>query len=242
MRDRKYRDAEGAIVIDGPRSLATAVQCGAEIEEIFVRENEYQRFSHLYSLETQVSEVDVRSFDSLADSTTPQGVLAIARRVDAAFDSLAQEHRVVVMDAIQDPGNVGAIIRTAAAAGFGAVVGCVGTADLWSPRSVRASAGTIFSLTVHRQADLVEVLESVAEAGHTRVVTLASGTTPLDELKVQERMTLILGSEAHGVSDEAIERSELKVAVPMAHPVESLNVSVTAGIVMYQMSGSFNGR
>jgi len=107
---------------------------------------------------------------------------------------------------------------------------------------VRASAGTIFSLNVHRQADLVEVLESVAEAGHIRVVTLASGTTTLDQLKVHERMTLILGSEAHGVSDEAIERSELKVAVPMAHPVESLNVSVTAGIVMYQMSGSFNGR
>ena len=110
-----------------------------------------------------------------------------------------------------------------------------GTADLWSPRAVRASAGTVFALDVVRRVEPVDALRSLGAAGHARVATSADAAHDIDDLESLPQMTLVLGSEAHGVSAEALAEVDQAVAVPMAPPVESLNVAVTAGIVMYRM-------
>jgi len=200
-----------------------------------VRPDRLETVGELVGGAAELIEIDPQALDRLADSETPQGVLAVVRRADRPIDDVLGCERVGVIDRVQDPGNAGAIVRTAAAAGFDAVVAGSGTADLWSPRAVRASAGTVFALDVVRKVEPVDALRRLGTAGHTRVATSADAAHGIDDLESLPQMTLVLGSEAHGVSAEALAEVDQAVAVPMAPPVESLNVAVTAGIVMYRM-------
>jgi len=182
-----------------------------------------------------VHEVEKETLDRVADSGTPQGLLAVAAINEAEIESIVELRRVVVVDSVQDPGNVGAIVRTAAAAGFDAIVTSQGTADLWSPKAIRASAGTLFALQASRNLDLSFGLDALLAAGHFVVATEAKGDTDLDSLQLSERMALILGSEAHGLSEAVVSRAHASVTVPMGSFVESLNVAVVGGLLMYRM-------
>ena len=162
-------------------------------------------------------------------------MLAVAKAHDAGVPSIAKCRRIVVVDSVQDPGNVGAIVRTAVAAGFEAVITSSGTADLLSPRSIRASAGTIFGLQSARNIDLGSALDSLLAEGHFVVATNSQAEQDFRSLEVTDQMTLVLGSEAHGVSDSILERASALVSIPMGLHVESLNVAVAAGLVMYRM-------
>ncbi|MDG2112795.1 MAG: TrmH family RNA methyltransferase, partial [Actinomycetota bacterium] len=168
VRDRRARDAEAVTIIDGPRPLSTAIDCDAVVEAVFARPDRYAEVVEITGPEVEVLEVDSDILDRLADSETPQGVLAVVERVDLDVDDVVDRNRVVVIDRVQDPGNAGAIVRTAAAAGFDAVVAGTGTADLWSPRAVRASAGTVFALDVVRRVGVAAALATSGSAGHRR--------------------------------------------------------------------------
>ena len=180
-------------------------------------------------------EVEKEVLDRIADSGSPQGILAVATVKETDVDSLAQCRRVVVVDAVQDPGNLGAIARTAAAAGFDAIATSKGTADLWSSKAIRASAGASFALQSLRNFDLVSGLNALREAGHFVVATDSKGDTELDALPLSEHMALVMGSEAHGLSEVVANRANALVSVPMKPAVESLNVAVAAGLLMYRM-------
>ncbi len=180
-------------------------------------------------------EVEKESLDRVADSGSPQGILAVATIKEAEIQSLAQHRRVVIVDAVQDPGNLGAIARTAVAAGFDAIATSKGTADLWSPKAIRASAGTSFAMQSLRNLDLESGLDALLAAGHFVVATDSKGTTELDALQLSDHMTLIMGSEAHGLSEAVAHRADAFVSVPMKPFVESLNVAVAAGLLMYRM-------
>ena len=180
-------------------------------------------------------EVQNDVLDQISDSGSPQGVLAVAKAHDSGLPSIAKCRRIVVVDSVQDPGNVGAIVRTAVAAGFEAVITSSGTADLLSPRSIRASAGTIFGLQSARNIDLGSALDSLLAEGHFVVATNSQAEQDFRSLEVTDQMTLVLGSEAHGVSDSILERASALVSIPMGLHVESLNVAVAAGLLMYRM-------
>lgn len=151
------------------------------------------------------------------------------------MSSIAKCRRIVVVDSVQDPGNVGAIVRTAVAAGFEAVITSPGTADLLSPRAIRASAGTVFGLQTARSVDLGSALDSLSAEGHFVVAANSKGEQDFRSLEVTDNMTLVLGSEAHGLSDSILKRASALVTIPMSHHVESLNVAVAGGLVMYRM-------
>lgn len=235
MRDRRYRDAEGLAVIEGPRPLRTAIEIGIDLKEVFYRPDQEQILVAVEAADANFYEVDAETLDEIADSSAPQGVLAVARVKETAVDVIAAMQRVVVIDSVQDPGNVGAIVRTAAAAQFDAVITAQGTADLWSTRAIRASAGTLFALNVARRVDLGPTLDLLREAGHVIFATDSDGAVRVNDIDVAERMTLMLGSEAHGVSKAVRARTDAMIRVPMGPFVESLNVAVAGGIVMYRM-------
>tara|TARA_B100001167_G_C16753363_1_gene297395 strand:- start:316 stop:1005 length:690 start_codon:yes stop_codon:yes gene_type:complete len=222
-------------VIEGPRQLRTAIDLGAELKEVFFRPDQNQILDSLKSLEIDFYEVDPQVLDDIADSASPQGVLAVARARETAIESIAEMHRVVVIDSVQDPGNLGAIVRTAAAAGFDAVVTGPGTADLWSTRAIRASAGTLFALHMAKRVDLESSLDLLRVAGHSVLATDVRGETSVYQVEIEKRMTLVVGSEAHGLSETIIDRTDAIIRVPMGPLVESLNVAVATGIVMYRM-------
>lgn len=211
------------------------MELGADLREIFHRPDRGEIAETFLSDGVSVHEVDGDVLDRIADSDSPQGLLAVAEVHDAELSSISKCRRVVVIDSVQDPGNVGAIVRTAAAAGFEAIVASPGTADLLSPRSIRASAGTIFTAQYARNVDLEWFMAVLSGEGHVVVVTDARGDRDFRSLKPAQRMTLVLGSEAKGVSESVVQQASVLVTIPMGEHVESLNVAVAGGLVMYQM-------
>jgi TrmH family RNA methyltransferase len=224
LRRLATRREPGLVLLEGPRVLDEAEKAGVELELVAVREgDEFTARS--------VKQVTLTPgvFRSVTQTVTPQGVIAIARfkepTAQAAIEA-ARSHGwpLVVLDGVQDPGNVGAICRTAAAAGAPALVALAGSADPYGAKAVRASAGNVFRLTVARAdwSDLA-TLDGYGAA--------ASGGAPLSEAPIENADMIVLGSEAHGLS-----RADLKlVTVQLSDGVESLNVAAAAALILFQI-------
>ncbi|HEU4721769.1 MAG TPA: RNA methyltransferase [Gemmatimonadaceae bacterium] len=182
-----------------------------------------------------LSHVDEREFASAAETESPQGVLAIAEIPERRLDDLALPHRtrLVVLDAVQDPGNVGTILRTSAALGAAAVVAMPGTVDLWNAKVVRSAMGALFHSSVYMStwAEL-----DTFRARHAVVLWGAEADgTPLERVQPPDRLALLVGNEGAGLSSEGRARIEQSVSIPIASTVESLNVAVATGIILYQV-------
>jgi RNA methyltransferase, TrmH family len=224
FRRLAVRREPGFVLLEGPRVLAEARTAGLEFDVIAVREGDKLPF-HAESRLT----LTAAAFRAATQTVTPQGVIAVARVEEStATDAIAaaREARwpLLVLDGVQDPGNVGAICRTAAAAGVPALAVLPGTADPYGPKAVRASAGNVFRLKVARAQwkDLAE-LDGYGAA--------PAGGAPLAGAPIESAGMIVLGSEAHGLS-----RKDLKlVTVPLAEGVESLNVAAAAALFLFEI-------
>jgi RNA methyltransferase, TrmH family len=226
LRRLAHRREPGLVLLEGPRVLAEAKAAGLEFELIAVREGDKLPF-HTESRMTLTQ----RAFRAATQTVTPQGAIAIARVNEAsAQEAIEAAHRarwpLVVLDRVQDPGNVGAIARTAAAAGAPAIAVLPGTADPFGPKAVRASAGNVFRLKVARvQWRDLDGLDGYGAA--------STGGAPLAEAPIESAGMVVLGSEAHGLS-----RKDLKlVTVPLTEGVESLNVAAAAALILFEIRG-----
>ncbi|MHB8587601.1 MAG: TrmH family RNA methyltransferase [Candidatus Dormibacteraceae bacterium] len=224
IRRLAQRREPGHVLLEGARVLAEAEAAGLEFEVVAVREGDgfTARTGRHITLARGV-------FRSVSQTVTPQGVIAIAKvkEEDASAAVAAARRRgwpLVVLDGVQDPGNVGAICRTAAAAGAPALAVLQGSADPYGAKAVRASAGNVFRLTVARAAwsDL---------AGLEGYGAAAAGGEPLAGAAIEKAGMIVLGSEAHGLS-----RSDLKlVTVHLSEGVESLNVAAAAALILFEV-------
>jgi TrmH family RNA methyltransferase len=204
--------------------LAEAKAAGLEFDLIAVREGDKLPFHS----ESRVT-LTPGAFRAATQTVTPQGVIAIARVHEASAHEAMEAARLahwplVVLDRVQDPGNVGAICRTAAAAGAPALALLPGCADPYGPKAVRASAGNVFRLKVARaQWKDLQGLDGYGAA--------PAGGAPLAEAPIESADMIILGSEAHGIS-----RQDVKlVTVTIAEGVESLNVAAAAALILFEI-------
>ena len=224
LRRLALRREPGFVLLEGPRVLAEAKAAGLEFDLIAVREGDRLPFH----TDARVI-LTAAAFRAATQTVTPQGVIAIARVDEASpVDAIgtAREARwpLLVLDGVQDPGNVGAICRTAAAAGAPALAVLPRTADPYGPKAVRASAGNVFRLKVARAhwKDLAE-LDGYGAA--------STGGAALAEAPIESAGMIVLGSEAHGLS-----RKDLRlVTVPMNEGVESLNVAAAAALILFEI-------
>ena len=204
--------------------LAEAKAAGLEFDLIAVREGDRLPFRS----DSRVT-LTPGAFRAATQTVTPQGAIAIVRVHEASAAEAIEAARkvrwpLVVLDRIQDPGNVGAIARTAAAAGAPALVVLPGSADPYGPKAVRASAGNVFRLKVARAhwKDL---------AGLDGFGAVAAGGAPLAEAPIESADMVVLGSETHGLSSQDLKL----VTVPLSEGVESLNVAAAAAIILYEI-------
>jgi TrmH family RNA methyltransferase len=224
LRRFATRREPGHVLLEGPRVLVEAKAAGLEFELIAVREGDKLPFH----FEPRVT-LTAGAFRAATQTVTPQGVIAIARMHEASPVQAIQAARdarwpLVVLDRIQDPGNVGAICRTAAAAGAPALVVLRGTADPFGAKAVRASSGNVFRLAV--AAAKWEDLASLDGYG-----AAASGGSPLASSSIENAGMIVFGSEAHGLS-----RADLKtVTIPLHDEVESLNVAAAAAVLLFEI-------
>jgi RNA methyltransferase, TrmH family len=234
VRDRRARRDEDLLVVDGPRALATFSAAGGVIEAVFVDDPE--RVPDGVDAKA-VWAVDRAELDRISDAATPQGMLAIGRSRVVPLERAAEHRLIVVLDGVQDPGNVGAVVRVAAACGVGALIATTGCADPTSPRAVRASAGTIAMMDLVVGVDSAVAVVALQRAGVRVIATAMDGSIGLGDLGSGQPTAIVLGSEGAGVSPAALELADDTVSLPMVAPVESLNVAVTAGVVLYGLVG-----
>ena len=182
----------------------------------------------------EVSEVDEKEFRSAAETESPQGIVAIARIPQRSLDDLdtSGAFRLLVLDAVQDPGNVGTIIRTAAALGASATVALQGTVDVWNAKVVRSAMGAHF----HHPAFHASWQEVHAFLNRTPTPLWAAdaGGEPLPD-RAPERLALAVGNEGAGLSPVVRAAAERIVSLPIAPMVESLNVAVATGILLHEL-------
>jgi RNA methyltransferase, TrmH family len=224
LRRLARRREPGFALLEGPLVVAEAAAAGVELEVVVVREGDDFTVEALRRV-TLTREL----FRSISQTVTPQGVVAIARvRESTANEAIAAARAarwpLVVLDRVQDPGNVGAICRTAAAAGAPALAVLEGSADPFGAKSVRASAGNVFRLIVaHASWDDLANVDGYGAA--------AAGGAPLGESPIENAGMIVLGSEAHGLS-----RTNLKlVTIPLSDGVESLNVAAAAALLLFEV-------
>jgi TrmH family RNA methyltransferase len=224
LRHLAHRREPGFALLEGPRVVAEALEAGVELEVLAVREGDD------FTADSSRRVTLARSlFRSISQTVTPQGVLAIARvhesgAAEAIAAARAARWPLVVLDRIQDPGNVGAICRKAPAAGALALALLEGSADAFGTKSVRASAGNVFRLTIARAAwdDLAE-LEGYGAS--------AAGGAPLAESPIENAGMIVLGSEAHGLSHPNLKL----VTISLTGGVESLNVAAAAALLLFEV-------
>jgi TrmH family RNA methyltransferase len=241
LRRRKARERNGLFVAEGVRTVEDLVRSPLEIEGVLCTPQaagEGRGAALVEALEARgvpVMRVEGAEFDTAADTEHPQGVLAIARQPRRTFDALAlgPVARILVLDGIQDPGNVGALVRTAAALGVSALVALPGTVDLWNAKVVRSAVGTHF----HFPALDASVADLLAWLDRNEVElwgTDAAGS-PLGERPPAARLAIAVGNEGAGLTAALRARCSHVVSLPMAPGVESLNVAVAAGITLYAL-------
>ena len=231
---RKYRDRLGLYLIEGENLLEEAVQQGAAVETVLIR-RDCRKIPP--GLEDRTYILGDGLFRKLSLTDTSQGSLAIVKKPEVSRKALLEQGAAgnfVVLDRLQDPGNIGTIIRTADAAGYGLVAVMKGTADVFSPKVVRAAAGSLFRVPVVFMNDYDELVTFVRAAGVKLAATCFDTDRYYYEEDLRENVALIIGNEGNGISPELIGRADIKIKIPMAGSIESLNAAVAAAVLMYE--------
>lgn len=187
--------------------------------------------------------LSTRLYSEISSEVTSQGVLAIGRKTELnldglddieGFSNLVGNGNILMLDRIQDPSNIGALLRICEGASYKAVVLIKGSADPFAPKSVRASAGSVFRIPIVHATDSREGIEICSRLNKKIVVTDMEGSSLYYEAPIKENICLVIGNEGQGVSQELREASQVKVRIPMGGRLESLNAAVSAGIIMYE--------
>ncbi len=242
VRRRSVRQSEGVFVVEGAKLLGCALDAGAEIEAVFVGSDEAAGAPAVTAVVgrarasgIRVYQLDAGVVEKVADTVTPQPLLAVVRTPRAALDDLVAATFVVVCVDVRDPGNAGAVIRSAHAAGADAVVCCAGTVDPFNPKTVRASAGSVLHLPVVTDPEPAGVLDALEGWGLRCLAAVAHGGTPYTEVDLVAPLALVLGNEASGLPAEIADRLDRRVTIPMAGRAESLNVSMAAAVLCFEV-------
>ncbi len=243
---RRGRREQNQTLIEGPRALDSALAAGAPLVACVVTEDALHDptvQSLVDRLEVPVYTTDANTMATLTDVQSPQGLVAtVERRLvppDTLPEPLPDDGTTLLLDGVQDPGNVGTLLRTAAWFGADAVVAGPGTAGLYGPKVMRAAAGGHWALTLSRTDDLGPVLDALRRTGCALYGADLEGVRA-DAWTARRPSALVLGSEAHGLSPTVLDRLDTPVSVPGAAgrpAAESLNVAVAGGILVYEWLG-----
>lgn len=241
LRNRSAREEKGLYFIEGYRFVAEALKASADILYIIVSET-FLAGHGKTDLTDMVEKSSIRCyvipdhiFESISDTKNPQGLLAVLRlgkrmQGEAGFEN----GMLVVTDMVKDPGNMGTIIRTADAAGCAGIIVTDGCVDVFNPKVLRSTMGSIFHISVYHCGSVEEALKKVKELGFLILASHLDGSTGIFDVDLTGNVALVIGNEAGGISEAAVRNADLLVKIPMGGGAESLNVSVAAGIMMYE--------
>lgn len=241
LKERSVAQGGDLCLVEGPKLLDEALAAGARIVEAAAASGAEERPATANTLDAlrnrgvPVRRLTKRLLASVSDAETTQGVLALAER--PAFDEgrlFDGTPLIVVAVGIQNPGNLGGLLRTAEAAGASGAYLCGGCADPFSWKALRGSMGSAFRLPQVRGLSVDTVLDRMQDRGVPALAATVDGETRYDQADLRSAAALVFGSEGAGLSQEVQERVHARLRVPIVQPVESLNVGVAAGLLLFE--------
>jgi len=234
LTHKKYRDQYGLYLIEGDHLLAEAIKRDIELQMVFIREDRVFQENDAFPESIALSE---KLFKNIAQTESSQGVIAVARKKnwsEALFFEQAAGKNILVLDRLQDPGNIGTMIRTADAAGYGGAIILKGTGDIYNPKVVRAAAGSLFRLPVIFVETPEDALRMLKRHGKKTVSTGFDTDYIFYDEDLKRDIALLIGNEGSGICEELSRGADVKVKIPMENNVNSLSAPVAAAILMYE--------
>lgn len=230
-KSRSARIEQGFFLAEGEHMTQEAISSGYA-DTIIVSQSAQQKYRALLLSGLPVNILADHVFESLCDAKTPQGILALCKLPNSkSLENL--KNRIICLNAVQDPGNVGTILRTMDAAGFTGLLIDDKTADPFSPKVLRSSMGSIFRIPVFTSSDLLSSLSQLQNSSFEIIAGDLHGEPFYNERPVAEKTCIIIGNEGAGISPEVKEKATLRLKLPMVGGAESLNAAVAAAVMMY---------
>ncbi|BDH62538.1 23S rRNA methyltransferase [Lysinibacillus sp. PLM2] len=229
---RKEREKTGEFIIEGFHLVEEALKNKQQIIQLIVREG--VDLPLLWSIDNvMIIEVTDTVAKEIAETETSQGVFAHCKQLNVTENDMQNWNKILLVDAVQDPGNVGTMIRTADAAGMDAVILGKGSADAYNPKTVRAAQGSHFHIPVVR-GDLLEWVDQLKGKGVPVYGTALDDAIDYTAVEKSDSFAVIMGNEGSGIHPQLLDRTDQNVIIPILGQAESLNVAVATGILLYQ--------
>ena len=238
LKEKKYRDFENCFIVEGIKMVKEAIDENQNIRSIIVCEDcvndgtieaklllKIAKFNCIY--------VSKNVFEGISEVNSPQGILAVVEKNNKDSMINYNEDIIVILDNLQDPGNLGTILRTIDSANLKQVVVTKNTVDSYNPKVVRSTMGAIFRVKRIETDNLIHTLEDIKKNGFELVCTSLDGNESIYDINFDKKV-IIIRNDANGVSKEVQNLSDRKVKIPMLGKTESLNASVAAGIMIYE--------
>lgn len=238
LKDKKYRDLSNEYVIEGIKLVAEAMQEKAPIKQIILcddcEKNEAIPKDLMYEIAKQECiYITQKIFKYLSEVETPQGILAVIEKNNSHTDIDYTQDMIVALDNVQDPGNLGTILRTVDSVGLTQILVSKGTADAYNPKVVRSTMGAIFRVRIIECEDLKQTLKEIKRHKFKIVVSSLQTQNTIYDVNYNKKV-IIIGNEANGVEKEIQDMADEKIKIPMLGKTESLNASVATGIILYE--------
>lgn len=239
LKDKKFRDENNEFIIEGIKLIEEAFNENAIIKKIIICDDCNLEGEIYNSLKYEIAKkeciyVSAKVFEHISDVKTPQGIMAIIERKDneskIQFDN---NDIVLVLDNIQDPGNMGTILRTADSLNLKQIIISKGSCDIYSPKVVRSTMGAIFRINIVESNDLVESVKLLKKHKFSVISTSLDTEKNMYDIDYK-KSAIVIGNEANGVSKEIQDLSDNKVKIPMLGKTESLNASVATAVILYE--------
>lgn len=239
LYQKKYRKSKSQFILEGLRLIRGAYKSGANLELIFLTEEYYEKHkteSFIINNEDKFVYVSANLIEEVADTNNPQEIIAVVNEPQTTIDEVLDKEYILVIDRIQDPGNMGTIFRTAAAAGFQSILITKGSVDVFNLKVLRSSVGAIYSLPFVKDIELEELTESFKESPLSIYAADLNTDNYYNEISYQKPLALVIGNEAGGIRPEILELADHKLKIPLKSNIESLNAGVAAGVIMFKIA------
>ncbi len=239
LLQKKNREVEGKFIIEGWKSIEEAIHSAVKIETILYDEHRFQNYQVINSLKRFAGEVLVakaKEIEAISDTIASQGIIAVLHKLSGKTKLQttikSQSALVVVLDGINDPGNLGTIIRTCDWFGVDAVVIGNNSVELYNPKVVRSTMGSLFHLPIVEETDLKGFFNQCKKERFTIYSTELSNSIDIRKINFAQKALLIIGSESHGISKDISAIADSKILIPQFGKAESLNAAMACGIVL----------
>ncbi len=232
----KARDEEKVFVVEGLRMYQEVPE--EQVEKVYISESLYNKKKQELNLQKFAFEVlSDHVFEYVSDTKTPQGILCIVKRKGYEMEkllSLPTPH-FIVLDNLQDPGNLGTIVRTAEGAGVDAVFLSRESVDIYNPKTIRSTMGSIYRMPIIYVEDILDLLKKFKEKGIKSYAAHLQGENAYDKEDYKSGTAILIGNEGNGLREEVAKEADIWVRIPMCGQVESLNAAVAASVFMFEV-------